>query len=124
MNKIDDILKRLQSQSPTLDNEDEFTDWIMNAIPDKEEKRNAKVIKLIQMFSSAAAILLIMLFVWQNIDYDKQPKTYTEYKQNIIESPLRQCTTANQVYTYCKQKMAKNQNSINRLIENYYENNN
>lgn len=123
MNNIDDILSRLQSQSPKLENEVEFTDWIMDAIPDKEENKNGKVIRLIQVFSSAAAILLISLFIWQNYDYDIKPKTYTEYRPNIIESPICYCTTAGQIYTYCKQKMADNQNSYKRLIKNYYENN-
>lgn len=72
MTQIDDILDRLQGQMPTLDNPDEMVENIMASLPDREDdlpkqatKQHAILIVL-RTITSAAAILLIGLFIYVN----------------------------------------------------------
>ena len=72
MIQVDDLLNRLQGQMPMLDNPDEMVENIMESLPDrvddlhqKETKRNAILVTL-RTITSAAAILLIGLFIYVN----------------------------------------------------------
>ena len=72
MTQIDDILDRLQGQMPTLDNPDEMVENIMANLSDREDdlpkqatKQHAILIVL-RTITSAAAILLIGLFIYVN----------------------------------------------------------
>jgi len=72
MIQVDDLLNRLQGQMPMLDNPDEMVENIMESLPDrvddlhqKETKRNAILVAL-RTITSAAAILLIGLFIYVN----------------------------------------------------------
>ena len=72
MTQVDDLLNRLQGQMPMLDNPDEMVENIMKSLPDrvddlhqKETKRNAILVAL-RTITSAAAILLIGLFIYVN----------------------------------------------------------
>lgn len=72
MTQVNDLLNRLQGQMPMLDNPDEMVENIMESLPDrvddlhqKETKRNAILVAL-RTITSAAAILLIGLFIYVN----------------------------------------------------------
>ena len=72
MTQIDDILDRLQGQIPTLDNPDEMVENIMASLPDREDDLPKKATKqhailiVLRTITSAAAILLIGLFIYVN----------------------------------------------------------
>jgi len=99
MNKnIDDILNGLQSQQPTLYNEDELTDMIMDNLPDiqldpieekekpltessknleqvmgEPQQKPPRILVLVRTISSVAAIWLVGLFA-----YTYMPETSNE----------------------------------------------
>ncbi len=72
MTQIDDILDRLQGQMPTLENPDAMVDNIMASLPDieddlpKQETKQHAMIVILRTITSAAAILLIGLFIYVN----------------------------------------------------------
>lgn len=72
MTQVDELFNRLQGQMPTLDNPNDMLDSIMKSLPDrvdehakKEQKQHAFIVAL-RTITSAAAILLIGLFVYVN----------------------------------------------------------
>jgi hypothetical protein len=86
MNNIDEILERLKGAQPEIDNPDEFTDLIMSALPDRKaapEKsgKNERIIKFVRWALSAAAALLIGLYLYINdIDGDTPTTTQNNYQ--------------------------------------------
>ena len=98
MNNIDEILERLKGVQPEIDNPDEFTDLIMSALPDSKaapEKsgKNESIIKFVRWALSAAAVLLIGLFLYtnnldtitppQNKNYQITHFSYGDYLKNV-----------------------------------------
>ncbi len=90
MNNIDEILERLQNlEQPEMDDADEFTDLIMSALPDRNAntpkqtvKQEPRVIKLVRVILSAAAVLLVGLFLYTNV-MDTELPTTTKNNYNI-----------------------------------------
>ena len=72
MTQVDEIFNRLQGQMPMLENPDEMVESIMANLPDREDdlpKKDAKqhtILVVLRTITSAAAILLIGLFVYVN----------------------------------------------------------
>ena len=72
MTQVDEIFNRLQGQMPMLENPDEMVENIMTNLPDREDdlpKKDAKqhtILVVLRTITSAAAILLIGLFVYVN----------------------------------------------------------
>ena len=72
MTQVDEIFNRLQGQMPMLENPDEMVESIMTNLPDREDdlpKKDAKqhtILVVLRTITSAAAILLIGLFVYVN----------------------------------------------------------
>ena len=69
---MDELFNRLEGQMPVLDNPDEMVDSIMESLPDRGNEleqqapdRHAFLIAL-RTITSAAAILLIGLFIYVN----------------------------------------------------------
>ena len=69
---MDELFNRLEGQMPVLDNPDEMVDSIMESLPDRgneleqqAQDRHAFLIAL-RTITSAAAILLIGLFIYVN----------------------------------------------------------
>ena len=85
MNNIDEILERLKGAQPEIDNPDEFTDLIMSALPDRNatpenHSNSGRIIKFVRWALSAAAVLLIGLFLYINdIDGDTPASTQNNY---------------------------------------------
>ena len=85
MNNIDEILERLKGAQPEIDNSDEFTDLIMSALPDRKAAtpkpgKSEQIIKFVRWALSAAAVLLIGLFLYINdIDGDTPTTTQNNY---------------------------------------------
>ena len=85
MNNIDEILERLKGAQPEIDNPDEFTDLIMSALPDRNatpenHNNNGRIIKFVRWALSAAAVLLIGLYLYINdIDGDTPTTTQNNY---------------------------------------------
>lgn len=74
-NQIDNIFDRLQKQQPELHDPELFADSIIAALPDRPQKsivhpasRRKGVILILHTFSSVAAVLLLVLFLWQSYD--------------------------------------------------------
>ena len=91
--KLDEIIARLQSQQPEPDCADELTDMIMDSLPEFPDEtpviavqhRGAPIVGIVRYFSSAAAIFLFVLFVWQNVRnpfFQQSPDT-PDYEQCI-----------------------------------------
>ena len=85
MNNIDEILERLKGAQPEIDNPDEFTDLIMSALPDrniesKTPEKESRIVKFVRIVLSAAAVLLIGLYLNINdIDDDTPASTQNNY---------------------------------------------
>ncbi|MBR3712502.1 MAG: hypothetical protein IKM98_04800 [Bacteroidales bacterium] len=85
MNNIDEILERLKGAQPEIDNPDEFTNLIMSALPDckaapEKSGKNERIIKFVRWALSAAAVLLIGLYLYINdIDGDTPTTTQNNY---------------------------------------------
>ena len=86
MNNIDEILERLKGAQPEIDNPDEFTDLIMSALPDhntesKTPEKESRIVKFVRIVLTAAAVLLVGLFIYTNdLDADTPTTTPTNYQ--------------------------------------------
>ena len=63
MNKTDEILDRLKGMQPVIDNPDELTDSIMNALPEQTDGKTATKVRMwpyIVSFVAAAGLLLLL----------------------------------------------------------------
>lgn len=86
MNNIDEILERLKGAQPEIDNPDEFTDLIMSALPDsntesKTPEKESRIVKFVRIVLTAAAVLLVGLFIYTNdLDADTPTTTQTNYQ--------------------------------------------
>ena len=96
MTQIDDILDRLKGQRPELENPDEMLESIMASLPDREgqetrseESECAKphlILRVLRTITSAAAILLIGLFIYVNQPVKTEaPRTY-DYTTDLPHS--------------------------------------
>lgn len=149
MNKYDEIINSLQGKQPNVANEEEFTDMIMDSLPDfytmnNEElteetpsniipmaRKNSSIIIALRTIASIAAMYLVGLFIWLNADTDtsEEAKTYmlserietTNYKLSVDENS----TPAELYMCYIESRKTK-ENSISKLrklINEQYENN-
>ncbi|MDO4959356.1 MAG: hypothetical protein Q4E68_08920 [Prevotellaceae bacterium] len=149
MNKYDEIINSLQGKQPNVANEEEFTDMIMDSLPDfdtmnNEEltektpsniipmaRKNSSIIIALRTIASIAAMYLVGLFIWFNADTDtpEEAKTYmlserietTNYKLSVDENS----TPAELYMCYIESRKTK-ENSISKLrklINEQYENN-
>lgn len=149
MNKYDEIINSLQGKQPNVANEEEFTDMIMDSLPDfdtmnNEElteetpsniipmaRKNSSFIIALRTIASIAAMYLVGLFIWLNTDTDtpEEAKTYmlserietTNYKLSVDENS----TPAELYMCYIESRKTK-ENSISKLrklINEQYENN-
>ena len=86
MNNIDEILERLKGAQPEIDNPDEFTDLIMSALPDRDAEsktpeKESRIVKFVRIVLTAAAVLLVGLFIYTNdLDADTPTTTQTNYQ--------------------------------------------
>ena len=86
MNNIDEILERLKGAQPEIDNPDELTDLIMSALPDsntesKTPEKESRIVKFVRIVLTAAAVLLVGLFIYTNdLDADTPTTTQTNYQ--------------------------------------------
>ena len=101
---MDDILERLKGQQPMLENPDEMVDNIMANLPDREDdlpKKDAKqhtILVVLRTITSAAAILLIGLFVYVNQPVKTEAQNAYAYTTDFPHS-----STLEQMYTRCLQ---------------------
>lgn len=87
MNNIDEILERLKGAQPEIDNPDEFTNLIMSALPDsnttpENHSNSGRIIKFVRWALSAAAVLLIGLYLNINDLNTKTPPNNQNYNIN------------------------------------------
>ena len=104
MTQVDEIFNRLQGQMPMLENPDEMVENIMTNLPDREddlpkkdEKQHA-VLVVLRTITSAAAILLIGLFVYVNQPVKTEAQNAYAYTADFPHS-----STLEQMYTRCLQ---------------------
>ena len=98
MNNIDEILERLKGAQPEIDNPDEFTDLIMSTLPDrntesKTPEKESRIVKFVRIVLTAAAVLLVGLFLYtnnldtitppQNKNYQITHFSYGDYLKNV-----------------------------------------
>lgn len=89
MNKIDDILDRLQNQpQPTVDFPDELTDSIMSALPDREamepKPRRRYGLYAISAISVAAGIALLLVLRFGNAA--EEPRQAHKAQPTVIQA--------------------------------------
>ena len=128
MTQMDDILERLKGQLPMLENPDEMVDNIMANLPDRgtqsaesEERENRKVPTLLialRFITSAAAILLIGLFIYVN-----QPIQMASQQANTYRTDLVQGNTLENLYTRSLQKSQPKSISYTQFKQMLYEKN-
>lgn len=125
---MDDILERLKGQQPMLENPDEMVDSIMANLPDREEqetrsevqedrKRHAFLIAL-RIITSAAAMLLIGLFIYVN-----QPIQTATESANTYRTYVPQGNTLENLYTRSLQKSQSKSISYTQFKQMLYEKN-
>ena len=125
---MDDILERLKGQQPMLENPDEMVDSIMANLPDREEqetrsevqedrKRHAFLIAL-RIITSAAAMLLIGLFIYVN-----QPIQTATESANTYRTYVPQGNTLENLYTRSLQKSQSKTISYTQFKQMLYEKN-
>ena len=128
MTQMDDILERLKGQQPMLENPDEMVDSIMANLPDREEqetrsevqedrKRHAFLIAL-RIITSAAAMLLIGLFIYVN-----QPIQTATESANTYRTYVPQGNTLENLYTRSLQKSQSKTISYTQFKQMLYEKN-
>lgn len=121
MNKIDDILDRLQGQMPELEHPDEMMENIMQNLPDREmflpdrETKPPVWLVALRVIASAAAIWLIGLFVYVSWPQQSATQNVNAY---IIDFP--QSSTLENVYTRCMRKSQSKPISYTRLKQMIY----
>lgn len=129
--KFDDIILRLQAQQPTLDNADELTDAIMAALPDQQPAPSSvdspapRILYLFRNISSAAAVFLIALFLWQyNEEPNVIPHVSSAYEPVLShELPFAcECSSFNECASQYLAQRAQT-NSLKNKIRKHYENN-
>lgn len=141
---LEELLDKLQSQQPMVEDEDAFIDSIMDSLPDIEEEclevgaeslevgaesleardeRTSPIILVIRSFSSIAAMLLVGLFIFLNVDNPAKAQQMANDNNQIISkssyySDMSKCTTPEEAM---KLYADKKQRSINNLISMYNE---
>lgn len=121
MNKIDDMLDRLQGQMPELDNPDEMLENIMQNLPDREmslpERESKPQVWLValRVITSAAAIWLIGLFAYVN-----WPQESAAHNMNAYITDFPQGSTIENVYTRCMRKSQTKSVSYTQLKQMIY----
>ena len=125
---MDDILERLKGQQPMLENPDEMVDSIMANLPDREEQGTGSEVQedrkghafltALRIITSAAAILLIGLFIYVN-----QPIQMTPESVNTYRTYVPQGNTLENLYTRSLQKSQSNLISYTQFKQMLYEKN-
>ena len=128
MTQMDDILERLKGQQPMLENPDEMVDSIMTNLPDREEqgtgtevqedRKEHAFLTALRIITSAAAILLIGLFIYVN-----QPIQMTPESANTYRTYVPQGNTLENMYTRSLQKSQSNLISYTQFKQMLYEKN-
>ena len=128
MTQMDDILERLKGQQPMLENPDEMVDSIMANLPDREElgteievqedRKGHAFLTVLRIITSAAAILLIGLFIYVN-----QPIQMTPESANTYRTYVPQGNTLENLYTRSLQKSQSNLISYTQFKQMLYEKN-
>jgi len=70
MNKLDELTRRLASQTPKLSNADALCNSIMGQLPQRHKPQNMTIVSVLRVAASIAAILLIILFIHQSQSID------------------------------------------------------
>ena len=127
MTQIDDILDRLKGQQPELENPDEMLESIMANLPDREVHGTRSeepesdtphlVLRMLRTITSAAAILLIGLFIYVNQPVKTEaPRTY-DYTTDLPHS-----STLENMYTRYLEASQPKPISYTQLKMMMYEN--
>ena len=127
MTQIDDILDRLKGQQPELENPDAMLESIMANLPDREgqetrseEPKSAKphlILRVLRTVTSAAAILLIGLFIYVN-----QPTKTEAPRAHAYTTDFPQSSTLENIYTRSLQANQPKPISYTQLKMMMYEN--
>lgn len=127
MTQIDDILDRLKGQQPELENPDEMLESIMANLPDREgqetrseEPESAKphlILRVLRTVTSAAAILLIGLFIYVN-----QPTKTEAPRAHAYTTDFPRSSTLENIYTRSLQTSQPKPISYTQLKMMMYEN--
>ena len=127
MTQIDDILDRLKGQQLELENPDELLESIMSNLPDRDEMGKGSeetetasphlVLRVLRTITSAAAILLIGLFIYVN-----QPTKTEAPRAHAYTTDFPQSSTLENIYTRSLQANQPKPISYTQLKMMMYEN--
>ena len=124
MTQVDEIFNRLQGQMPMLENPDEMVESIMTNLPDREDdlpKKETKqhaILVVLRTITSAAAILLIGLFVYVNQPVKTEAQNAYAYTTDFPRS-----STLEHLYTRSLQKSQSKSISYTQFKQMLYEKN-
>ena len=129
--KLEETINRLRRSKPELSHADELTEKIMNSISERKTNSVGRIIILIRPWISAAAVLLICLYIFQQNEepITEMQKVYNPKKGNKITVDCLSSVSTSQgesllenYYCYVKQSELKNKNAkqlMLKLLENY-----
>ena len=127
MTQIDDILDRLKGQQPELENPDEMLESIMANLPDREVHGTRSeepesdtphlVLRMLRTITSAAAILLIGLFIYVN-----QPTKTEAPRAHAYTTDFPRSSTLENMYTRYLEASQPKPISYTQLKMMMYEN--
>ena len=106
MERIDDLMERLKGQMPLVPDADALTDSIMDAI---EVKRVPMWVTMLRTVSSAAAVILVALFIHVN---GQEPASLASARPERpvtivnVEDVCHECTVA-EIYDIKREKIRK-----------------
>ncbi|MBE6340233.1 MAG: hypothetical protein E7069_05815 [Bacteroidales bacterium] len=100
MNNADEIIERFSRQQPTLSNPDELTDSIMRNLPQREMRpvRLSPMLLALRLVSSAAAMWLIGLYIFINMQSESQLQEVTYVRNSTESADLQLCGTIKMMF--------------------------
>jgi hypothetical protein len=106
--KLNNLLGKLREQKPVLNDAEKLTDDIMHEIRNNSQRQNSRFLILLRAVSSAAAILLLGLFLFQQNKSNAASLTNTPTHLNVIKINID---------SLCIQRQSNNQID---LLETYF----
>lgn len=82
MNKLDDLTRRLAALQPQLKDADDLCDSILDHLPPQKESRRFGLRHVLQVATSVAALLLLVLFIKQSQDI-QTPREDVDYSHRL-----------------------------------------
>lgn len=102
--KYSELTNRLSEQIPVLENSRELTEKIMQSVHDRPQQDKMRWDYHIRWISSSVAVVLLLLFLFQNGNIPMKVDISQNSHYNITNLPTPTFDSENPVSTYIKDK--------------------